>query len=118
MLTPRVLSGLTVLLGLYASWSVIEFSPTFDLPGMWPHVVPSFIVAICGLAGGARLWNGTWLGYLTSTVAWATTLATGIELTSVDAGSGVFISVAAIVSVPILVAFYVAIRAKKRGEST
>jgi len=107
-----------VFLGLYASWSVVEFSPAFDVPGIWPHVAPSFVVAICGLVGGVLLWKGTWLGYLTSTVAWATTLATGVDLTAVDAASGVFISVAAIISIPVLVAFYVAIRAKKRGERT
>ncbi len=113
-----MLSILTVLLGLYAAWGILQLSSAFDVPGVWRHVVPSFVVAVCGLLGGVLLWKGAWLGYLSSTVSWATTLVTGVDLTAINSASGVFISVVAIVSIPVLVVFYVAIRAQKRNEST
>jgi hypothetical protein len=118
MNTQRALSILTFLLGLHAVWDVTQLTSTFDVPGVWSHAIPRVVVAIFGLLGGVLLWKGTWLGYLGSTIAWATTLVTDVNLTAVETASGVFISVTAIVSIPVLVAFCVAIRAKKRSERT
>jgi len=118
MNTQRILSVLTVLLGLYAAWDASHFFSALDLPGVRLHVVPSLVITLCGILGGVLLWKGVWLGYLGSTVAWATTLVTGVSFTAVEFASGMFVPLAAIISIPVLVLFYLAIRAKKRSERT
>jgi len=118
MTLERMLAAVTVLLGFYAGWQSYGMLSFFEVPGLVSYVVPDLVIAVAGVIGGVLLWRGLWSGHLAASIAWATALATGVTLSVGQTDLGLFVPVKAIISIPILLILFVAIRNKQRRERT
>jgi hypothetical protein len=98
----RVVGILTVILGLYASWKIINLSTSLGAEGLNELLLVQVTIALCAFIGGAALLKTKIVGYLLALVAWAVELISGISTNVGQDSSSYFITISGILSVIVI----------------